>query len=171
MQFADVACALKTQTAIERSGISLLRQRPRCPAPCVPWGCGTSRRQMDIGEVQAGVRVAADDHCFSPAAHGAAQGVAMGFGGIVFRAFGVARCKIGHGKTAVIGFAVETAVNFMVRRWPVAVGVIVVVTSIPGKGDHCAVTAPASISHVLLTLRTNTLSSMTKASILSGAAD
>ena len=38
----------------------------------------------------------------------------MGFGGIVFRAFGVARCKIGHGKTAVIGFAVETAVNFMV---------------------------------------------------------
>ena len=63
---------------------------------------------MDIGEVQAGVRVAADDHCFSPAAHGAAQGVAMGFGGVIFHAFGIARCKIGHGKTAVVGFAVET---------------------------------------------------------------
>ena len=37
----------------------------------------------------------------------------MGFGGIAFHAFGVARCKIGHGKTAVVGFAVETAVNLM----------------------------------------------------------
>ena len=42
---------------------------------------------MYVGEVQAGVGVAADDHCFSPAAHGAAQGVAMGFGGIAFHAF------------------------------------------------------------------------------------
>ena len=69
--------------------------------------------QMDIGKIQAGVGVAADDHCFSPAAHGAAQGVAMGFGGIVFHAFGVARCKVRHGKTTVVGFAVETAVNLM----------------------------------------------------------
>ena len=68
---------------------------------------------MDVSEVQAGVGVAADDHCFSPAAHGAAQGVAMGFGGVIFHAFGIARCKIGHGKTAVVGFAVETAVNLV----------------------------------------------------------
>ncbi len=37
----------------------------------------------------------------------------MGFGGVIFHTFGIARCKIGHGKTAVIGFAVEAAVNFV----------------------------------------------------------
>ena len=70
-------------------------------------------RQVDIGKIQAGVGVTADDYRFAPARHSAAQCVAAGFGCIVFHAFGVARCKIGHSKTAVVGFAVEAAVNFV----------------------------------------------------------
>ena len=62
-------------------------------------------------------RKAEDDYllttCLLYTSHGAAQGVAMGFGGVIFHTFGIARCKIGHGKTAVVGFAVETAVNLV----------------------------------------------------------
>ena len=38
----------------------------------------------------------------------------MGLGGIIFRAFGVARCKIRHRKAAVVGLAIVHAVNFVV---------------------------------------------------------
>ncbi len=51
-----------------------------------------------------------------------------------------------------------------------AVGVMVVVTSMPGKGDHVVTTAPFSIFQLSEARRTNTLRSMTKASMLSGAA-
>ena len=69
---------------------------------------------MDVGEVQTGVGVAADDNGLSPACHGTAQGIAAGGGKAILGAFLVVRRKIRHGKAAVVGIAFVYAVNFVV---------------------------------------------------------
>lgn len=62
-------------------------------------------RQVDVGKIQAGVGVTANDNGLSPACHGTAQGIAAGGGKAILGAFLVVRRKIGHGKAAVVGIA------------------------------------------------------------------
>jgi hypothetical protein len=57
------------------------------------------RRQVDIGKTQAGVGVTADDDWLPFALYRTAQGVAAGFGGVVFHTFGVSlNSNISFGK-------------------------------------------------------------------------
>jgi len=72
------------------------------------------RRQPHIGKIQAGVRVALDEHAFARAGHLAAQGVAVGFGTVVFHRFVIARCKIRHRKAGVVGFTIKGTVHLVV---------------------------------------------------------
>ena len=130
------------------------------------------RQQVDIGMVQAGVRVAADHHALTACAlYRGSASQCIGLRRVSFHHFGIAGGKIRDGKTAVVGFAGPLAVDLVAAA--VAVG-----GGGEGSGDLDAGEGrplrtnpwPFRSSSSLDTLRTNTLSSITKASMLSGAA-